>query len=90
LFKPLTDNLLHSDPYLLLADYQAYIDAQDQVGTAYQDQENWSRMSILNAVRMGKFSSDRSIRDYCNDIWKVSPVPVELLEYDQTQAGLKV
>ncbi|MBE9110359.1 glycogen/starch/alpha-glucan phosphorylase [Nodosilinea sp. LEGE 07298] len=90
LFKPLTDNLLHSDPYLLLADYQAYINAQDQVGTAYQDQENWSRMSILNAVRMGKFSSDRSIRDYCNDIWKVSPVPVELLEYDQSQAGLKV
>ncbi|MGG6237818.1 glycogen/starch/alpha-glucan phosphorylase [Nodosilinea sp. AN01ver1] len=90
LFKPLTDNLLYSDPYLLLADYQAYIDAQDQVGTAYQDQEHWSRMSILNALRMGKFSSDRSIRDYCNGIWKVSPVPVELLEYDQTQAGLKV
>ncbi|PSN12112.1 glycogen phosphorylase [filamentous cyanobacterium CCT1] len=88
LFKPLTDNLLYSDPYLLLADYQAYIDAQDQVGTAYQDQENWSRMSILNALRMGKFSSDRSIRDYCNDIWKVSPVPVEMLAYDQTQAGL--
>ncbi|MBE9156620.1 glycogen/starch/alpha-glucan phosphorylase [Nodosilinea sp. LEGE 06152] len=90
LFKPLTDNLLYSDPYLLLADYQAYIDAQDQVGIAYQNQENWSRMSILNALRMGKFSSDRSIRDYCNDIWNVSPVPVELLEYDQAQAGLNV
>ncbi|WP_035985230.1 glycogen/starch/alpha-glucan phosphorylase [Leptolyngbya sp. KIOST-1] len=90
LFKPLTDNLLYSDPYLLLADYQAYIDAQDQVGIAYQDQENWSRMSILNALRMGKFSSDRSIRDYCTDIWKVSPVPVEILEYDQAQAGLNV
>jgi starch phosphorylase len=90
LFKPLTDNLLHSDPYLLLADYQAYIDAQDRVGIAYQDQENWSRMSILNALRMGKFSSDRSIRDYCTDIWNVSPVPVEMLDYNQAQAGLMV
>ena len=90
LFKPLTDNLLHSDPYLLLADYQAYIDAQDRVGIAYQDQENWSRMSVLNALRMGKFSSDRSIRDYCTDIWNVSPVPVEMLDYNQAQAGLMV
>ncbi|MGB3139076.1 MAG: glycogen/starch/alpha-glucan phosphorylase, partial [Nodosilinea sp.] len=62
----------------------------DRVGAAYKDQENWSRMSIINAVRMGKFSSDRSIRDYCNDIWKVSPVPVEMMEYDQRQAGLSV
>jgi starch phosphorylase len=74
----------------LLADYQAYIDCQKQVGAAYKDQENWSRMSILNAVRMGKFSSDRSIRDYCNDIWKVSPVPVEVGDYDQSRAVLKV
>ena len=90
LFQDLTDNLLYSDPYLLLADYQAYIDAQDRVGDAYKDQENWSRMSIINAVRMGKFSSDRSIRDYCTDIWNVSPVPVEMMEYDQTQAGLSI
>ncbi|MEO1068090.1 MAG: glycogen/starch/alpha-glucan phosphorylase, partial [Cyanobacteria bacterium J06638_6] len=90
LFKDITDNLLYSDPYLLLADYQAYIEAQDRVGAAYKDQENWSRMSIINAVRMGKFSSDRSINDYCTDIWKVAPVPVEIMEYDQTQAGLSV
>ncbi|HSM80713.1 MAG TPA: glycogen/starch/alpha-glucan phosphorylase [Nodosilinea sp.] len=90
LFKALTDNLLHSDPYLLLADYQAYIDAQDRVGVAYQDQENWSRMSIVNAVRMGKFSSDRSIRQYCEKIWRAEPVHIELKEYVQAQAGLKV
>jgi starch phosphorylase len=90
LFKPLTDNLVYHDPYLLLADYQAYIDAQDRVGAAYQDHEHWSRMSILNAVRMGKFSSDRSIRDYCQKIWKVEPVHIELKDYVQAQAGLKV
>ena len=72
LFRPLTDSLLQHDPYLLFADYQAYIDCQDQVAKAYVDQESWSRMSILNASRMGKFSSDRSITQYCEDIWNVA------------------
>ncbi|QQE67077.1 maltodextrin phosphorylase [Leptolyngbya sp. BL0902] len=90
LFKPLTDNLLYGDPYLLLADYQSYIDAQDRADAVYQDPETWSRMSIINAVRMGKFSSDRSIRDYCRKIWQVEPVPIELKEYVQSQAGFKV
>ncbi len=90
LFKPLIDKLLYEDPYLLLADYQSYVDAQDRADRAYQDQENWSRMSIINAVRMGKFSSDRSIRDYCRKIWQVEPVPIELKEYVQAQAGLQV
>ncbi|MEB3289261.1 MAG: glycogen/starch/alpha-glucan phosphorylase [Leptolyngbya sp.] len=90
LFKPLTDNLLYGDPYLLLADYQSYVDAQDRADAAYQDPEAWSRMSIINAVRMGKFSSDRSIRDYCRKIWQAEPVPIELKEYVQSQAGFKV
>ena len=71
LFRPLVDSLLQHDPYLLFADYQAYIDCQDQVAKAFGDQENWSRMSILNASRMGKFSSDRSITEYCEGIWNV-------------------
>jgi starch phosphorylase len=87
LFKPIVDNLLYSDPYMLLADYQAYIDCQDQVSQAYRDQDKWTRMSILNVARMGKFSSDRSIRDYCEDIWKVHPVPIELQAYVQENAG---
>ncbi|MBE7383577.1 MAG: glycogen/starch/alpha-glucan phosphorylase [Leptolyngbya sp. SIO1E4] len=90
LFKPLVDSLVYSDPYLLLADYQAYIDCQDRVGEAYKDSENWSRMSILNAVRMGKFSSDRSIREYCNNIWKIQAVPVDLEAYKQADAMLTV
>jgi glycogen phosphorylase len=77
-FRPLVDLLLQQDPFFVLADYTSYIVCQDQVGLAYQDEDRWTRMSILNAARMGKFSSDRSIQDYCDDIWKVDPVPVEL------------
>lgn len=90
LFRPLLDNLLYRDPFLLLADYPSYIDCQDSVSNAYRDQEHWTRMSILNTARTGKFSSDRSIRDYCDDVWKVNPVPVTLEKYDPAQAGLEV
>jgi starch phosphorylase len=81
IFRPLLDNLLYSDPYFVLADYAAYIACQDQVSLAYRDETQWTRMSILNAARMGKFSSDRSIQDYCKEIWHVQPVPIELSSY---------
>ena len=71
LFRPLVDSLLTRDDYLVLADYQAYIDAQQRAGEAYGDQGTWARMSILNSARVGRFSSDRSIREYCRDIWNV-------------------
>ena len=76
LFKPLVDELLYQDQYMLLADYQSYIDCQDKVSETWRDQDLWTRMSILNVARIGKFSSDRAIREYCQDIWKVKPVPV--------------
>ncbi len=88
LFAPLVDHLIHHDPYFLLADFQSYLDCQDQVGLAYKDKEHWSRMSILNVARSGKFSSDRTIRDYCTDIWKVDPLPVHLANRDEWQGNV--
>jgi starch phosphorylase len=82
LFKPLVDSLLHHDAYLVLADFQSYLECQEMVSQAYLDREKWNRMSVLNVARMGKFSSDRSIREYCEDIWKVKPVSVDLHEYE--------
>jgi starch phosphorylase len=75
LFQPLVNALLTRDDYMLLADYQSYVDCQQRVSDAYADRNNWTRMSILNSARVGRFSSDRSIREYCRDIWKVRPIP---------------
>jgi starch phosphorylase len=80
LFKPLVDSLLSRDDYLLLADYRAYVDCQERVSRAYRDQKNWTRMSILNVARMGYFSSDRSIREYAEKIWRVKPMAVDVPE----------
>ncbi len=72
LFKPLVDSLLKYDEYLVLADYQAYVDCQAEVSRVYGDWERWVRMSIFNVARTGKFSSDRSIREYAEKIWRVN------------------
>jgi starch phosphorylase len=78
LFAPLVNSLLSGDEYMLLADYQAFVDCQDRVSLAYKDQEAWTRMSILNVARIGKFSSDLSIREYCAEIWRTWPVKIQL------------
>jgi glycogen phosphorylase len=75
-FEPVTASLFNRDEYMVFADYRSYIDCQDRAGPAWADQDRWSRMSILNTARSGFFSSDRTVRDYCRDIWHAEPVPV--------------
>ena len=70
-FKAMIDSLLHHDEYMLLADYRSCADRQDEVGKLFQSGKQWTRMSILNTARMGKFSSDRAIREYCEKIWRL-------------------
>ncbi|MDP8235598.1 MAG: glycogen/starch/alpha-glucan phosphorylase [Candidatus Erginobacter occultus] len=77
LFRPLVEELLGRDRYLVLADYASFLEAQAAAEKAYRDRERWTGMSILNAARCGFFSSDRAVREYCREIWKVSPLPVE-------------
>ncbi len=71
LFRPLLDELLNLDTYMVLADFQPYLKAQSEAGTVFQDIDRWSKISVLNTARSGTFSSDRAIRQYCEDIWKV-------------------
>ncbi|TXC81219.1 glycogen/starch/alpha-glucan phosphorylase [Paraburkholderia azotifigens] len=77
-FRPLVDNLLNSDPFLVLADYADYVACQERVSGAWQDPVRWTRMSILNTAHSGKFSSDRAIGEYCERIWNISPMRVAL------------
>jgi starch phosphorylase len=76
LFQPIVESLLHQDEYMLLADYQSYIECQDRAAEAYLDSASWTRSSILNTARCGFFSSDRAIAQYCTGIWRVDPVHV--------------
>lgn len=86
LLRPLMDNLLHYDPYMLFADFGSYTECQEQVSAAYRDSEQWTRMAILNTARSGKFSSDRAVREYCRDIWRVDPVPIQILSPEHPPA----
>jgi starch phosphorylase len=80
LFRPVVESLLGDDPWLVAADFRAYLECQGEVERAYLDPERWARMSILNTARMGFFSSDRSIADYCRDVWRGGPGPSPLDE----------
>ena len=80
-FEPgIFDPILHAitspdDPWMTAADFRSYIEAQQQAAKAYQDKEHWTRMSILNTAASGRFSSDRTIAEYNQDIWKLKALP---------------
>lgn len=74
LFKPLIDQLLNEDPYMVFADYESYILCQDRAAKVYQDQDLWTKMSILNVANMGLFSADRAVFEYCAEIWNTRPI----------------
>lgn len=83
LFHPILFSLLEGgDQYFVLADYHAYVECQERVAQAYLNQDQWTRKSILNAAKMGKFSSDRTIQEYAQSIWRVSPVAVNMATCD--------
>jgi len=76
MFRPIVEHLTLYDEYMLMADFASYIEASERAAAAYRDRETWTRMSILNTARCGYFSSDRTVRQYCEDIWHVQPVEV--------------
>jgi starch phosphorylase len=78
LFRPLLENLTGRDPFCVLADFADYLRVQQQVSAAWDDRRNWNRLSLLNSARTGFFSSDRSIREYAERIWKAEAFPVTI------------
>ncbi|MFM7423746.1 MAG: glycogen/starch/alpha-glucan phosphorylase, partial [Elainella sp.] len=85
LFRPLVNLLLYYDQYMLLADYAAYLACQEAVGQLYRDTEVWTRRSILSTARLGKFSSDRAVRSYCQTVWAIAPAHSSAVEYTQAK-----
>jgi starch phosphorylase len=65
------------DPWVTIADFRSFVDAQKRVEAAYQDKDRWTKMSIINCANSGKFSTDRTISEYNNELWKLTPVKVD-------------
>jgi len=78
LFRPLVQNLVGRDPFAVIADFAAYLEAQQVVDGLWQNRRTWQRMSLLNTARSGFFSSDRAVREYAERIWQVKPVAVDM------------
>jgi starch phosphorylase len=83
-FTPIIENLTRYDPYFVLADFRAYADCQQKVAEAYAEPARWARMALLNTARSGKFSSDRTIAEYCRETWNVNAFPIDLDPHEAT------
>jgi starch phosphorylase len=81
LFKPITDSLLSDDPFRVMGDFASYMECQRRVERAYLNQDAWNRAAVINIARMGYFSSDRTIREYANEIWQAKPVEIHVPDY---------
>ena len=88
LFKPIVDHLLYDDAYRVLADFRSYMDCQDRVDEVYSDPMRWNKMALVNIANMGRFSSDRTIREYAEDIWGISKVDVKVPPYVSSGEGI--
>jgi starch phosphorylase len=88
IFRGLVEGLMQHDPYLVLADFRSYLECQASVGQTYAQAQVWTRAAILNCARSGLFSSDRAIRQYCEEIWRVQAVPARPLS--EEVIGLKI
>jgi starch phosphorylase len=76
-FDPIVESIRNPyDPWMTAADFRSYIDAQEQVANAYQDQKAWTRMSIMNSAKSGRFSTDRTISEYNRDVWRLNQMPI--------------
>ena len=78
LFKHIADKLLSNDPYMLLADFRSYVECHEKVAKEYLDTKTWAKKAILNVARMGKFSSDRTIKEYAEEIWNAKSCEIKL------------
>jgi glycogen phosphorylase len=79
LFRPIFDSLLNGgDRYMVMADFDSYYNCQKKLAEAYRNRDQWTKMSILNVANMGRFSSDRTIQQYSDDIWSVKPISIKL------------
>ena len=88
-YGEIADALITSDTYKVLADFQSYCDCQERLDKAYKDKYAWAKMSLLNTANAGFFSSDRSVKEYCDRIWKMKPVDYSAANVDKEKTVKK-
>ena len=78
IFRDIYNSIIGRDEYFVLEDFASYVDIQEKVSQAYKDKDNWVKMAVINTAKSGKFSSDRTIREYASEIWNIKPLHIEI------------